>query len=180
MAMWSFPFVARGIIWRKRGQGVPKISFSIVICVAALASGLIIASAVMATRLSGGSWLDYAFTVTQTRNFLFSYSMTDIVLHRWVTTHIALAMPIVLAAFAITMMHHALDPRKCSLLVAMAVWGSVADYGENLLIVSLLDGGEEFRLKAGLTLLKLVLVVPPQTVALYLFLKEAKTRLLAT
>lgn len=180
MAMWSFPFVARRIIWRKRGQGVPKTSFTIVIIVAALASGLIIASAVMATRMSGGTWLDYAFTASQTERFLASFTMQDVGLHRWVTTHIALAMPIVLAAFAITMMHHALDPKKCSVLVAMAVWGSVADYGENLLIVSLLDGGDDFRLKAGLTLVKLALVVPPQTVALYLFLKEAKTRLLAT
>lgn len=59
----------------------------------------------------------------------------------------------------------------------MAIWGSVADYGENLVIVSLLDGGADFWLKSVLTLVKLVLVLPPQTVALYLFLKEAKTRL---
>lgn len=157
---------------------MPKINFTIVIVVAALASGLIIASAVIATRLSDGTWLDYAFTASQTERFLASFTMQDVVLHRWVTTHIALAMPIVLASFAITMMHHALDPRKCSVLVAMAVWGAVADYGENVVIVSLLDGGEDFRLKAGLTLVKLALVLPPQTVALYLFLKQAKTRLL--
>lgn len=158
---------------------MPKISFTIVIAVAAVASVLIIASGVVATRLSGGSWLDYAFTAEQTRSFLHSYSADDIALHRWMTTHISLAMPIVLAAFAITMMHYALDPKKCGILVAMAVWGSVADYGENLVIVSLLDGGADFRLKSTLTLVKLALVLPPQTVALYLFLKEAKARLLA-
>lgn len=159
---------------------MPKVSFSIVIAVAAVASVLIIVSGVAATRLSGGSWLDYAFTVAQTRSFLDNYSVGDIALHRWMTTHISLAMPIVLAMFAITMMYHSLDSRKCGILVAMAVWGSVADYGENLVIVSLLDGGADFRLKSALTLVKLALVLPPQTVALYLFLKQAKVRLLAT
>lgn len=86
---------------------------------AAVASGLIIASGLLATRLSGGSRLDYAFTASQTRAFPYSYTAHDI----------ALAMPIVLAAFAITMMHHAQDPKKCSFLVAMAVWESAADYG---------------------------------------------------
>jgi hypothetical protein len=157
---------------------VPKINFTIVIIVATVASGLMIASAVLASQLSGGSWLDYSFTAAQTENFLYSYTSHDVALHRWVTTHIALAMPIVLAAFAICMVHYALDPRKYGFLVALAVWGSVADYGENLVIISLLDGGEAFRLKAILTLFKLVLVVPPQTVALYLFLKQARTRLL--
>lgn len=158
---------------------MPKTSFNFVIVVAALASGLIIASAVLATRLSGLTWLDYAFTESQTRAFLYSYGAQDIALHRWVTTHIALAMPIVVAAFAIASLQNAPDPKKYSLLVAMAVLGSVTDYAENVVIVSLLDGGGDFRLKATLTLVKLALVLPPQTVALYLFLKKAKTRLLA-
>lgn len=158
---------------------MPRVNFGVVIAVAAVATVLIIVSGVAATRLSGGSWLDYAFTVAQTRSFLDGYSVSDIALHRWMTTHISLAMPIVLAAFAITMMHHALDPKKCGILVAMAVWGSVADYGENLVIVSLLDGGAEFRIKSSLTLVKLALVLPPQIVALYLFLKQVKVRLLA-
>ena len=175
--MCSFPFWVGPIFWMNRGQGVPKTSFTIVIVVAAVASVLIIASGVTATRLSAGSWLDYAFTEAQTRSFLFGYSYGDIALHRWMTTHVSLAMPIVLASFAITMINHALDSKKRSILVAMAIWGSVADYGENLVIVSLLDGGADFWLKSVLTLVKLVLVLPPQTVALYLFLKEAKTRL---
>lgn len=162
-----------------KGAGVPKISFSIVIVVAAVASVLIIVSGVAATRLSAGSWLDYAFTAAQARSFMDGYSVGDVALHRWMTTHISLAMPIVLAAFAISMIHHALDPKKYGFLVAMAVWGSVADYGENLVIVSLLDGGADFRIKSGLTLVKLALVLPPQTVALYLFLKQVKVRLLA-
>ena len=76
------------------------------------------------------------------------------------------------------MLYHALEPKKCAVLVAMAVWGSVADYGENMVIVSLLDGGEAFELKSTLTLVKLALIVPPQSIALYLFLRQAKARLL--
>jgi hypothetical protein len=158
---------------------VPKTSFNIVILLAALAFGLMVASGVMATRLSAGSWLDYAFTARQTQRFLYAYTIQDIALHRWVTTHLSLAMPIILAAFAIMMIHHDLDHKKYAFLVALAVWASVADYAENLVIVSLLDGGGAFRLKAALTLIKMALLLPPQTVAVYLFLKTAKTRLSA-
>lgn len=157
---------------------MPRIGFGMVIAVVAVASALLIASGVLATRMSGGSWLDYAFTASQTRSFLYSYTAHDIALHRWVTTHIALAMPIIVAGFPIAMLYHALEPKKCAVLVAMAVWGSVADYGENIVIVSLLDGGEAFKLKATLTLVKLALIVPPQAVALFLFLRQAKARLL--
>ena len=123
--------------------------------------------------------VNFTFTAEQTRDFLYAYTPQEVALHRWMTMHIALAMPISLAAFAVTMIHHSLGRGRFEFLVAMAVWGSVADYSENMVIISLLDGGGTYELKAALTIIKLALVVPPQTVALYLFLKYVKTRLLA-
>jgi hypothetical protein len=157
---------------------LPNIHFSVVVFLAVLGSGLIILSGLLGAQLSGGSWLDYALTASQAEDFLYSYTARDIILHRWVETHVAVLMPIVLAGFAIAVIHHvAEEPRKWSLLVAMAAWGAVADYAENVVIVSLLDGGEAFRLKAALTMVKMVLVLPPQVVAVYLFLREAKVRI---
>jgi hypothetical protein len=156
-----------------------RVHFSIVVILAAGAFALLTQFGIAATKVTGGTWLDFAFTAEQTRLLIEGYDRHDILAHRWMTTHTDLMLPIILAAFAIALFYHALPEKPRNLLVALAVWGSVADYAENMVIVSLLDGGTAYGLKAILTSAKFLLNAVPLGFAVYLFLLEAKSRLLA-
>lgn len=155
-----------------------KVNFSIVVILAAGAFTLFGHMGITATEVNGGTWLDFTFTAEQTRQLLDGYSRQDILLHRWLTTHTDLMLPIILAAFSIALFHYSVPARPRQILVHMAMWASVADYAENMVIVSLLDGGTAYGAKAILTTLKFGLNIVPLSFAIYLFLLEAKTRLL--
>ena len=155
-----------------------RINFSLTVVFATGAFMLIAYIGAAATQITGGTWLDYAFTADQTARLMEGYNRVDILRHRWMTTNLDLMLPIILAGFAISIFYYCLPKRPRDILVALAVMGSVADYMENALIVSLLDGGDQYGIKATLTTAKFALILIPQFVALYLFLKQLKTRLL--
>ncbi len=155
-----------------------RVNFSIVIILAGAAFALFTHMGITATEVNGATWLDFTFTTDQTIRLVEGYSRRDVLLHRWMTTHTDLMLPIILASFSISLFYYAVPEKPRRILIQLAMWASVADYAENMVIVSLLDGGTAYGVKSYLTTAKFLLNGIPMSVALYLFLFEAKTRLL--
>lgn len=156
-----------------------KVNFSIVVILATGAFALFVHTGITATQVNGGTWLDFAFTADQTRHLIEGYSRQDLLLHRWMTTHTDLMLPIILASFAVSLFHYAVPRKPRQILVHLAMLASLADYAENLMIIALLDGGTVYGAKATFTSAKFLLNLVPMSVAIYLFLLEVKIRLSA-